>query len=365
MVKKNCKGLTIIELLIVLGLISIIIALAFQFNIFAIKGLKIGQDNAQVQHNVRLASDFITRELRNAYTINILSELPEPLDEDRRYIYVDGNTIKHYQSGEVNDIMINPPPGMVPELLFDKNPNNFRILKYTISGLYNGKDFELTSEVHPSNLLSTEVINGTANIILEYSSPLTPEEIVMVDKLLLDLKKRNLFLVLESDGSLTSNPYPDPDTLLLLNYGPNGSFITWSSSDSTLINNNGVIIRPGIGAGNRSAQLTATMTFKDATSVKEFTLNIVDMDPLDIVLKTIPAATVGSEYTYFLQATGGNGFYTFTSDNLQYGLTIDATGKISGIPVEPDLGPAVYTFNVILSDTFSNSDSFLIYIPIN
>lgn len=366
--KNNNKGITLVELIIVLSLIGIIFVLAFQLNIFAILGIRTGQERAQVQHNVRLASDYITKELRNAYTINILPSLPDPLDTGRRYLYVEGNTIKHYQSGNITDIMRDPPVDMVPTLTFVRDANNSRVIKCTVSGLYEEKVFDLETTVSPSNLLVSETINGTSGYVLEYSSPLSAEEIVAIDTMLLDLHKRNLYLVEEADSSLTSLPYPNPDSILLPKFGPNGSVITWVSNKTILITNDGYIIRPGINAGDDSAKLTATLTFTGESETKEFNINVKDMEPLSINPSTIPAATVGTNYTYALKALGGTGVYTFSSADLAtYSLAIDPTGVITGMPTAQPGGTQNYTFTVTLSDNYSpaNIDDFIITIPIN
>ncbi|MFA6428933.1 MAG: Ig domain-containing protein [Patescibacteria group bacterium] len=44
------------------------------------------------------------------------------------------------------------------------------------------------------------------------------------------------------------------------------------------------------------------------------------------------AGTVGLPYTFTMQASGGNGNYSWTATSLPPGLTMDATGHISGIP---------------------------------
>jgi prepilin-type N-terminal cleavage/methylation domain-containing protein len=351
---KYRKGLSLIELLIVLGLIGIIIALAFSLDLFAIKTLAIGDKNAQLQHNIRLASDYITKELRTAYSINVYESMPT-IDTERRYFYIEGNTIKHYKSGAVKDIMMGPPSEMVPELIFEINADNDKIIKYIVSGTYKLKTFSLTSEVYPTNLIETDAINIiNGNKVVEYSSPLSKDEIVDIDSMLLDLKKQNHFLVVEANGSLTAPPAPNPDSMFLPTYGPNGSIITWTS-DNSAITPEGSIIRPGIDAGNISdIKITATLTFSDAISSKIFILNVQDMDDLELSASVLPLpnATLDTSYNYSLAAIGGSGVYSFYSENIDaLGLALDSFGRITGIPTITGNN----TFSIIISDSYGNS----------
>lgn len=375
MVKINNKGITLVELIIVMSLILVILTLTFYFDIFAIRGLQIGYSNSELQHNTRLASDYILEELRNAYTINILDSKPDPLDSEKRYFYVENNNIKHVMSGVETNIMQNTPSDFTTEIIFENKTDNEKIIKYTVNSSFKNRKYSLSSEINPYNLLETEVVDGvtvsgitgSSGSVIEYSSPLTDDEIVEIDKILFVLKKYNLFLVEETDGSLTSRPFPYPNNIMLPKVGPNGSTISWFPDPSypSVITNNGVIDRPDTGEGDITVTLTSKFSFGDEETTKEFDINIKEMETLELISNTLPYAQVGEEYSFALEASGGSGAYIFTSSDItQAGLemSLNTNGQITGIPSTS----GDYTFNVVLEDENSSiTDSHIFNITVN
>lgn len=72
----------------------------------------------------------------------------------------------------------------------------------------------------------------------------------------------------DSAGSVTQN-------LGLPVAGPNGSTITWSASDPTIIDANGAVNRPAVGAANASAVLAATIKKGGVSETKIFLLTVI------------------------------------------------------------------------------------------
>lgn len=68
--KKKRNGLTLIEIIIVIAILGIVLAMAFNFFVFNLRTFNKGENRAAVQFDVRMASDYITDELRN---VNIIS----------------------------------------------------------------------------------------------------------------------------------------------------------------------------------------------------------------------------------------------------------------------------------------------------
>lgn len=70
--KKNRQsGFTLIELLVTIALLGIVTAAVITFFIFNLNTYDKGEDLAAVQFDVRMASDYITNELRNVLSISI------------------------------------------------------------------------------------------------------------------------------------------------------------------------------------------------------------------------------------------------------------------------------------------------------
>lgn len=63
------------------------------------------------------------------------------------------------------------------------------------------------------------------------------------------------------------------EDLELPKYGENGSNITWKSSDTSVITDNGKVTRPS--GVNKKVTITATITYKTASTTKEFTYEVL------------------------------------------------------------------------------------------
>ncbi len=63
--------------------------------------------------------------------------------------------------------------------------------------------------------------------------------------------------------------------------GDNGTTITWVSSDTAVIANNGAVTRPAANAADASVTLTATITKNSASDTKDFTLTVIKKDTVE------------------------------------------------------------------------------------
>ena len=84
------------------------------------------------------------------------------------------------------------------------------------------------------------------------------------------------------DNFLTLNEYPYlpwlKTDLMLPPTGANGSQISWSSSNSSVLTDTGVVIRPAYsGANTVDVVLTATISLNDATAVSNFEASVVSL----------------------------------------------------------------------------------------
>ena len=68
--KENKKGITLVELLIAIALLSIVLAAAFNLFFFNNRLFVRGTSLSQVQFDVRMASQHVTKELRNSSEIS-------------------------------------------------------------------------------------------------------------------------------------------------------------------------------------------------------------------------------------------------------------------------------------------------------
>ncbi len=327
---RNKNGLTLVESVVTMAIIGILLSIVFSVHISGTKMTGKGSTQADVQNDVRLVANYITSQLRTANSVEILSALPATLDIQKKYFYVSSNTIKHYTLGADNDLLHETSADFLPLLEFEKNASNGKVLNFTIECTYKGQNYNIESEILAQNIAASGNIQGLTGAIVSYSCPLTDTETVMVDKTRLKINDTNAFLNPEADGSWTLNPPPDPNLLSLPSTGYNGSSITWSSSDESVVRDDGTVFRPGINAGNKTVVLTAELTKGAIFMTKHFTVHVCDLDPL-VLGNTAPAAVSPSEpYEHIFTATGGFAAYSFSTVDTLYGLTLDVNGRLSG-----------------------------------
>ncbi len=65
--------------------------------------------------------------------------------------------------------------------------------------------------------------------------------------------------------------------------GESGSTITWTSSDTSVITNDGKVTRPAEGTGDKKVTLTATISYKGTEKTKEFEVTVLENYVFDIL----------------------------------------------------------------------------------
>lgn len=70
------KGFTLLECVLAVAIMSLIFIVAYSLFIFGIRTYEAGRQKVDVQQNVRIAADFIFREVRYAQTL----EVPSPTE---------------------------------------------------------------------------------------------------------------------------------------------------------------------------------------------------------------------------------------------------------------------------------------------
>ncbi|MBU1020795.1 MAG: hypothetical protein KJ847_06220, partial [Firmicutes bacterium] len=98
-------------------------------------------------------------------------------------------------------------------------------------------------------------------------------------------------LLLTNLDSVTAN-------LVLPSSGLHSSVITWSSSNTAVLANNGTVTRPAVGEANAVVTLTATITIGDASDTKEFAVRVIAAVPTSFVTLAVfntSAVAVGDD----------------------------------------------------------------------
>ena len=119
---------------------------------------------------------------------------------------------------------------------------------------------------------------------------ISDESAVMLDRMLLEFDNFK--------GSNTTSTGITTDLSLPV-LGSNGSTISWSSDNTSVIAIDGAVTRPANGSGDASVTLQATITKGSASETKEFGLTVLEeeSEPVsgDIEMVLVPAGTTTSE----------------------------------------------------------------------
>lgn len=336
---SNSKAVTLLELIIVMAVILLISALAFSIHFFGLDTFAIGKKQSNIQYEVRMAALHITREVRNAETVEILDCVPETFNPGKKYIYAGDNAVKCFKGGMIKNLSGEINGGV--NLEFKPNNSSGKILNFRIHADPGDKNYSIDSEVLILNIGDNSIEGSSSGSVVSFG-PLTDAESVSVDAMNLDLASLNGDL-----SSVTSN-------LILPSSGANGTTITWVS-ENPAVDDNGIVTRPGVDMGDATGALTATISKDTEVETKTFIVTVKDLDTLVLEDISPEEGFVGQQYTHKFTANGGDGLYLFThtAGNLPDGLNLSAEGELSGIPATA----GTYIFTVTVTDGSGNSAS--------
>jgi prepilin-type N-terminal cleavage/methylation domain-containing protein len=169
--KSNKRGVTLIELIVALAILTVIIAVGFSFYFFGSKTFSRGETIASIQFDVRMSTDFITREVRNATEVELIS-IPGTFDTNYHYIYIEGAKLKHQFNGTVQEktsaiIQASTPMFSLEELANGRNQIEFTMKgsKTTTQGI---QAYEATTKVFLNNVSG---ITPSQNQAIKYKKP--------------------------------------------------------------------------------------------------------------------------------------------------------------------------------------------------
>lgn len=148
--KPNKNGFTLLETLVVITLFTILAGTFFSLVIFSTNIFQTGTTILDLQQNVRIATDFIIRELRYASTLQVITskEIKYRLPGDSA-VY----TIK--QKNEEIVILINNTENKIAYGIGNLSMNwdeLKKILTFEIEGIEGGHNFAVRSAVCLQNL---------------------------------------------------------------------------------------------------------------------------------------------------------------------------------------------------------------------
>jgi prepilin-type N-terminal cleavage/methylation domain-containing protein len=178
--RKN-KGVTLIELLVVLAIIGVVSSLIYSMHLFGIRTFAKGESKSNVQFDARMTLDFITKEVRYASEVQILTNttsIPANVTTEDCYIYSEA-------SGTNQVIRYKDKLGTKVVATFNTINMNFstlsnKTLRYNITGVYKGESFTIYSDVLPLNMLKSGSIINNNGIAIRYVKAATAATAVTV-----------------------------------------------------------------------------------------------------------------------------------------------------------------------------------------
>ena len=338
---KN-KGFTLIELLVSFAILSVVMVMTVSIQASGIRIFARGNQLAKDQNSSRLASDFITEQVRFARSLEILTSVPSP-EVGYNDIYLSNGDILFYKNGQLESaVALNSESNFTLE--FRKNSE--RLLEFSI-GKNDGEHYDITTMVAVLNIATTlpyEISGSDTGIGVRY----TLNHLNDQQKLELDSAA---IIILNQD-------YITEDITLPL-LGSYGSVITWHSSLPQNISADGEVNREE--SQEITVFLTATITHGDLEPVtKTFELKVIPLNaPVIESVQDISHTVIeGDVYTMPKKATA-----VLTDDST---MLVDVTWNPSNIDtstagVFTSIGSVEgYSGNVTLTVTVNEGVSNLI-----
>jgi hypothetical protein len=169
------SGLTIIELMIAATLISIVIAVGYSIYFFGTTSFGSGTAQAHAQQQVRLADDYIKREVRNAFSISVRSEYNEWQDDFDGYIKVDTDGSLVVSGNKVSDSVIS---NIIVNIASEAGGSY--VLTYSITGNEESQNYSLDNQILLNNIINSDGYHQASNdaslnnYVLYYGGTINP-----------------------------------------------------------------------------------------------------------------------------------------------------------------------------------------------
>jgi len=257
--KQKKKGLTLIELVIVIAISGIVISSLSSIYVSNMKSFKKSNERSQNQYDVKMAADFITEQLRYAKNVKITNTVPAA-DESSNNIYLsisgDNSQIAYNKKG-----IAASTPGIsnVNDYTLEFTKVSDDVIKFKV-GKKGTNAYDIETQVKVLNIAETSpyIIQGTSGSNVTY---IIDEKVSDSEAVDLDLS----WVKIENASNITEN-------IILPSLGPNGCTLTWSSSNTSVVADNGSVTRQ---ESDVTVNLTATVSKSGITKAKVISITVI------------------------------------------------------------------------------------------
>jgi len=166
--KKTYKGLTLVELIVVIALIGVVITVASSIMLFGQKTANLSEETAMKQFDVRQPIKGFSNQIRYASDLEILDSDPLSYEGGYSYIIYDDatKTIKY-----IEDSVEMAITGLttISDLTFSVSKNNVNLKQISFTfGKVDTTQYDLTTSLIINNLSDTGVIGVSSGIGVKY-----------------------------------------------------------------------------------------------------------------------------------------------------------------------------------------------------
>ncbi|MBU3182040.1 PilW family protein [Clostridium psychrophilum] len=162
-------GFTLVELIITIGIMGIVLTMAYCMGDYGNKSFNNGSAKSDIQSNTRLAANYITKELRYSSNAEILTALPTTLDSTKKYIYVDNEILKQYYNGHITNIVGDNANNIKTTLQFQIQDSG--TVDFSIQENLKNQNFKLNSTILLLNIGNNILANNTGPVISYTNEP--------------------------------------------------------------------------------------------------------------------------------------------------------------------------------------------------
>jgi prepilin-type N-terminal cleavage/methylation domain-containing protein len=165
---KFKHGFTLIEVIVAIGLLTLILGAAYSMQLFGNKSYNRSAEKSEIQDNLRLASDFITKEIRYSSEVSILASIPATKDTTKKYISKVGSNIEYqyYSSGWLHRDLVIGTSAISYSLSFEAMDSQ-KTLQFLISGASSHNNYSLKTLVKPLNM-DTQIAGTAGDPVICY-----------------------------------------------------------------------------------------------------------------------------------------------------------------------------------------------------
>lgn len=167
------KGITLVELIIVISLVGIIITLAGSMLVFSVNSFGIVEEEFQIQSGMRLASQVISNYIKESSAIFMLNEVQfddSNLKNEWDYfaLSADKSSVIQYKWDNVGkthvpNILANAYPGITYSLAFDKSVSDSLLSGFSIKAIGNSGQVKVGID-NELNAINSVVVDNTGNV---------------------------------------------------------------------------------------------------------------------------------------------------------------------------------------------------------